>query len=51
MGLYASMAQPVHVSVVDALLNPLEEDKVRREELTLLEALDELETRDSTDEV
>lgn len=45
------MAHPVHSPVVDALPNPLEEDKLSREEITSLEAPDELEDRDSTDEV
>jgi hypothetical protein len=44
------MAQPVQAPVVDALPNALEEDRLRRVELKLLEAPDELDTRGTTDD-
>lgn len=45
------MAQPVQAPVVDALPDALEEDRLRRDELTLLETPDELDTRGTTDDV
>jgi hypothetical protein len=45
------MAQPVQVPVVDALPDASEEDRLGREELTLLEAPDGLDTLDTIDDV